>query len=303
MRLFMDDPGVFAPLAAATAAPAVPEPDERTLWARLAGDARAHAAPAPVSGFWRAGYAVNEAPASQYDVLRGLAATGDLPPGNLFTLAGAGHGFHGQHGRAWHAHRGNLHLCAVLEADGPAGERLPLLPALAALAALDAVRAGAGDGRAAGIKWVNDVLLGGAKVGGVLTAARTVGGRLERVIMGVGLNVAVAPALAPDGAGLPTARLAAAAGPPPELGVVAAALLAAIATRWRALAADGPAPLLADYRAASVVVGRMVTVQPERPADGPPRQGRVVGIGDDLSLLLDDGGDPVTRGRLVFAPA
>jgi len=302
MRLMMDDPGAFAPLAAGPAAPAEPDPAERALWKSLAGGRPGQAAPAAVDGFWRRGYAVNEAPASQYDALRRLAAAGDLPPGNLFTLAGAGRGFHGQHGRAWRARPGNLHLCAALAAEGPAAGRAPLLPAVAALAALDAVRACAGGERSAGIKWVNDVLLDGAKVGGVLAAARTVDGRFERVFLGVGLNVAVAPALAPGAGGLPAACLAG-GGAAPDLGEVAASLLDAIAARWRTFAAGGSAPLLADYRAASLVTGRPVTVLPEGPGEGPSRRGTVTGIGDDLSLILDDGGGPVTRGRVVLGPA
>ena len=139
-----------------------------------------------------------DAPGSQYDLLRSLAATGSLPAGNLFCLAGRGRGFHGQHGRSWQALPGNLHLSVALAADLPVPGWGPALPALPAVAALDAVRRCVGPGPRLGLKWVNDVLADEAKLGGVLTAVRTRAGRIERIFLGIGLNVAAAPPLPAD---------------------------------------------------------------------------------------------------------
>jgi BirA family biotin operon repressor/biotin-[acetyl-CoA-carboxylase] ligase len=296
MRILADAPGAFPWLGPTVGPVASVDAPASPLWRALAADATpwAHAWADPL-GFWRGGYAVAEAPGSQYDVLRELGAQGALPPGPLFCLAGDGRGFHGREGRAWVTVPGNLHLCAVLPVDLPAASCAPVLPALPALACLAAVRQVVPARSAAGIKWINDVVVDGAKVGGVLTALRTRAGRIETVFLGIGLNVATTPASAAATGTLPAADLSAAARRAVGLGEVVPLVLAALAERTQELTTAGPAALLADYRAASAVMGRRVTVQPE---EGPCVSGRVTGIGDDLALLLE-AGPPVRGGRLL----
>jgi len=288
-------------LGLAETASAGPGPVGDAVWPALGGgaDTRSFGLPAgPDPGFWARGWAVGRTAGSQYDALRQLAADGVLPAGHLFALAGEGEGFHGQHGRPWRALRGNLHLCAVLDADLPAAAWGPALPALPAVAALEAVAGVMGSAAELGLKWVNDVLLDGRKLGGVLTAVRVRDGRIERVFLGIGVNVATAPG---DVDGLPAACLAERCDR--GLAALAIAVLERIAARWTALQADGPGPLVDAYRAASAVLGRRVVVRPDGPGGpgGPPRHGTAVAIGDDLALHLDDGGAPLHHGRLVLA--
>ncbi len=303
MRILADHQRTAALLGAllpVAPTPAAPGPAERALWSALAPETEALAG-LEAPGFWSVGCAVAHAAASQYDVLRRLAATGALPPGHLACAAASGAGFHGQHGRPWRALDGNVHLSIALEADLPAAAWGPVLPALPALAALDAV-AELGGGRPAGLKWVNDVLVDGAKVAGVLASVRVRDGRIERVFLGIGVNVAAAPVVED---GLPATCLAAGRDAP-AAAAVAAAVLAALERRWRSLTDNGPAALAAAYRAASLAVGRRVFIRPDADAPGrpsPPRRGTVTAIGDDLSLHLDDGGPPVTCGRLAWDDA
>ncbi|MGQ9585358.1 MAG: biotin--[acetyl-CoA-carboxylase] ligase [Anaerolineae bacterium] len=63
------------------------------------------------------------------------------------------------------------------------------LTMLCSLAACDAVTAHTG--LVPALKWPNDLLLGGKKLGGVLTESAFVGGRLEHAVVGMGLNVNV----------------------------------------------------------------------------------------------------------------
>ncbi len=243
---------------------------------------------------------MKEAGASQFDALRALLAAGFRPPGPLFTLAGAGRGFHGQRGRTWAAAPGNLHLCAALcPVDLPAEHALALTM-LPAVAAVDAI-AGVGGGVAgAGIKWVNDIVLAGGKVGGVLTAAQTLDGRVGWAVLGIGLNVAVAPDVSPTPF-VPAVGCLASYRSGLTLCEVLSALLRALAHRCRELERVGPAPLLAAYRAASVIIGRQVSVWPEE-ADGaattgrPRARGVVQAINGDLSLTLAGEPEPVRVG-------
>jgi BirA family transcriptional regulator, biotin operon repressor / biotin---[acetyl-CoA-carboxylase] ligase len=87
----------------------------------------------------------------------------------------------GRLGRVWEAPLGSSILCSVLLRP-PAGPALPQLSLVGGLAAAEAVEQALG--RAAQIKWPNDVLVDECKVAGVLAEA------LEgAVVMGIGINV------------------------------------------------------------------------------------------------------------------
>ncbi len=93
----------------------------------------------------------------------------------------------GRLGRAWHTPAGSaLALSVVLH---PTPEALPRLSMLGALAVADlAAQPGAAD---VGIKWPNDVQIGGLKVSGVLPEAVWQGAHLAGAVLGLGVNVRV----------------------------------------------------------------------------------------------------------------
>jgi BirA family biotin operon repressor/biotin-[acetyl-CoA-carboxylase] ligase len=90
----------------------------------------------------------------------------------------------GQHGRVWESPAGGLYLSLALE-DVPAEwrERLALVMGLVVVEALG----GAGVGGLA-VRWPNDVLLKGKKVGGILCEGVAMGDRWAAVV-GIGVNV------------------------------------------------------------------------------------------------------------------
>jgi BirA family biotin operon repressor/biotin-[acetyl-CoA-carboxylase] ligase len=112
---------------------------------------------------------------------RGLARAG-APHGTLVTAAQQTAG-RGRQGRAWSAPAGSSVLMSVVVRDPS-----PLLSLAAGVAVADtAVAHGALD---VTIKWPNDVWIAGAKVAGILVEGRP----QERwAVLGIGLNVAVAP--------------------------------------------------------------------------------------------------------------
>lgn len=122
--------------------------------------------------------------------LRALA-DGSARHGDLHTALEQTRG-RGQRGRAWwSAPEGGLFLSLVWSPTVPSGEALPdpaLLTMAAGLGVLDCVRAaGAVEAR---LKWPNDVLVGGAKLAGILVEARALGTEHAACVVGVGLNVA-----------------------------------------------------------------------------------------------------------------
>lgn len=90
----------------------------------------------------------------------------------------------GRLGRSFFSPTGGIYLSMLLRPDG--GE-VSTLTARAALAVSDAV--GRVCGIYPGIKWVNDLILDGRKLGGILVEGVAVGGAVTRAVVGVGLNV------------------------------------------------------------------------------------------------------------------
>jgi BirA family biotin operon repressor/biotin-[acetyl-CoA-carboxylase] ligase len=262
----------------------------------------------PPGDFWRCLVVIGDAPASQFDTLH-ERLRGDPRLGPVACLALEGRGFHGHRGRSWAVKAGNIHLSVGLPVNLAAGRTLPLLIMLPAVAVLDAVRA-AGNGLVApGVKWVNDILVEGQKIAGVLTTTQTRGNLVEAVTLGIGLNVASAPRVAPTPFVPRTAALHDFTGDEkPPLFSVLRHLLAALGQRHRALLSGGGAELLREYRDASLVVGQRVRVWDESEGERgageawPPPQaaGRVLAIEADLSLRIEGRDRPVSSGRLAL---
>lgn len=262
--------------------------------------------------FWHRRYLIDEARGSQFDALREILAR--LPgggaglPGPIAALALTGRGFHGQRGRLWAAGRGNLHLCAALAPQLAGPDHALALTTLPAVVAVDAIRR-ANNRLAPRIKWVNDVLLGGGKVAGVLTATQSAGGTVDAAVFGIGMNVGRTPEVEPTPfVPRATSVRTESGGEDVSLGEVARRALAGLATRVRCLRAEGPAGLIAEYLAAAQwMIGRRIRIYPEDLAataaeawPAPLAAGTLVGIRSDLGLLLEGGDEPVQRGRLAF---
>ncbi|MCC7442653.1 MAG: biotin--[acetyl-CoA-carboxylase] ligase [Bdellovibrionales bacterium] len=130
---------------------------------------------------------------STNDVARTLAEAG-APSGSWVAARRQSSG-RGRAGREWKSTEGNLHLSVVLRPDRR--ELWTWIPLAAAVAAARAAEAVAPAARGAlRIKWPNDLAVDGAKLGGILCEASGGAGVNGFVIVGVGLNVAGAPALA-----------------------------------------------------------------------------------------------------------
>lgn len=256
--------------------------------------------------FWTACCLVHRTPVSQYDILRKVIAERQDLPGHVLCLALSGAGFHGQLGRSWVAELGNLHLSVGLRCDLAAtdcGLALTMLPAVAVVDALSALFDFGRRPGGLGIKWVNDILVDGRKIGGVLTSARSLDGRIRSAVLGIGLNVAAAPVVPPTPftPGVTCLRDCIFL-PEDGLTMVLRSLLSAVAVRFEELVREGPEPLLQAYRGTSLVLGREVEIRPDGQSSSPRRRGRVLAIGPDLALTLTDGPEPVTTGRLILLP-
>jgi BirA family transcriptional regulator, biotin operon repressor / biotin---[acetyl-CoA-carboxylase] ligase len=181
---------------------------------------------------------------STQDVAHRRAAEG-APSGTL-VLADAQTAGRGRQGRPWSSPAGGgVWLSLLLRPAGPPqGGVLAIRCGLACLAALAEVAPGV----AARLRWPNDVVVAGRKLGGILCEAHWSGTSLSWVAVGVGLNVAGAVDPAVQRRAIALADVAA--------GVSRVALVAALVPRLRALeplpplldAAERQAFLAAEWR-------------------------------------------------------
>jgi BirA family biotin operon repressor/biotin-[acetyl-CoA-carboxylase] ligase len=215
-------------------------------------------------------------------------------PGPLWITAETQSAGRGRRGRKWISVPGNLHASLLLTDPGPV-RQWPQLSFVAALAVHDAVVEVAPEIRPMlELKWPNDLLLSGAKFGGVLIEGE---GREEEgaVAIGIGVNCAAHPA----DAAFPATDLAAGGA-----SVSAAALFAALSVKMPGRLAqwnrsNGFATVRADWLARAAGLGETIRVAlAERELTG-----RFEGLDDTggLVLIAPDGGKVVVAAGDVIS--
>jgi len=93
----------------------------------------------------------------------------------------------GRAGRAWHSERGTGLYVTLLLRPRLAPVQAPLLTMMAGISAQSAVAAVTGLN--VDLKWPNDLLLAGKKIGGILTEMHAEPTLVKFIIVGIGLNV------------------------------------------------------------------------------------------------------------------
>jgi BirA family transcriptional regulator, biotin operon repressor / biotin---[acetyl-CoA-carboxylase] ligase len=224
-----------------------------------------------------------------------LDAARDGAPDGLVVLADVQHAGRGRRGRSWHAAAGSALLASVLlRPDGDAGDVAAAGTAVA-VAATDAVRSVAGV--AIGTKWPNDLVATAEpwtdrKVAGVLGEALLRGRQPEAVVVGIGLNLAVAAV--PAGLEDVATSVEHLAGRPVDRIAVLVDLLVALDRWWRAPRRE----LLDAYRGMCATLGRTVRIEQ---AGAAPLVGEAIDVLDDgrLRVRTADGVHDVAVGDVV----
>lgn len=214
---------------------------------------------------------VYESLASTSDLCRTLAAEGE--PDGLAVLARRQTAGRGSRGREWSSDPGNFALSVLIRpSDRPRDAGLwALLAGVAVAQSLDRDDVV--------LKWPNDLLLGGAKCGGILveTAVGASGG-LDWLVIGMGVNLTRVPDI--------EGRRLAAIGARTTPEALAERVLERLA-HWRRLRLlDGWAPIRTAWLARAVPLGGLMTW---RQGDH-EIAGAFAGLGEDGSLLLATGG-------------
>jgi BirA family transcriptional regulator, biotin operon repressor / biotin---[acetyl-CoA-carboxylase] ligase len=225
-----------------------------------------------------------------------------LPVGELVAcLAEYQSAGRGRRGRRWLAPPGGglcLSVCGRLPAAPVDYATLPTSVGVACAMVLE--RHGITGIR---LKWPNDLLLGEAKLGGILIELRGEAQGPATVAVGLGLNLrlgaATRAAIAAAG-GLPPAELCGAgSGPPPGRNALAAALVGAIADSLARAPAGLSDTLLEGWRRRDALQGLRVRVE----GAGGERTGIARGVDRSGALLLElaDGAQQrVTAGEVTL---
>ena len=210
-------------------------------------------------------------------LLREKADTG-IPEGYVLAADSQTAG-RGRMGRAWDSPAGTgVYMSILLRPRTITPEETTKLTPMAAVAVCEAIEAAAG--KKAGIKWVNDIFLGGKKVCGILTEASfsMESGQADFVIVGVGIN-----AYMPEG------------GFPEEISHIAGSVfesrisdgknrLAAefLNSFWKYYTSKDHSGYTEKYRAASIAIGKEITVL--SPAGS--KKATALDVDDDCALLV-----------------
>ena len=207
-------------------------------------------------------------------------------PGGLFIVAASQTGGRGRHGRTWASPPGNLYASLGLVDPAPLASA-PQLGFVAGVALVRALRALCGDRPRLTLKWPNDVLLGGAKLAGILLESGVLlDGRLG-CVAGFGVNCASHP----EGLPYPATDLAGAGvhhAPSAVLDALSESLAETLA-RWDRGA--NFAAIRSDWLDLAAGLGEAIIVgTPTGPVEG-----RFVGLGPAGHLLVE-----TTRGRVTI---
>ncbi len=217
---------------------------------------------------------------STNDRARTLAASGE-PEGTVILADEQTRG-RGRAERTWHSPPGlGLYMSIILRPEAPAS-RAPLLGLMAAVAGAVAL--------GADIKWPNDLLIGGRKVAGILTEARSAESRIRDVVVGMGININQRLSDFPPEIARTATSLRLVRGRPLERVPVALDILTAFARWYKLWLSAGDARVLEEFQTLAVDLnGRHVRVIEGASA----WTGKTAGISPEGALRVrrDDGGD------------
>lgn len=196
----------------------------------------------------------------------------------------------GRLGRTFESGDGGLYLSYIMKPDymPPALLSVTGMAAVAARRAIFAVC-----GVHADIKWMNDLLLCGKKICGILTEAGSAGEKLGYIIVGIGINVNTPEGSFPEELAGKAGLICSVTNKMTDIVRLRSALLDELKLMHKALLSGETADYLAEYKASCVTVGQNVTVT----YGGESVSAEAVGIDDDFSLILKqaDGSEITVR--------
>jgi BirA family biotin operon repressor/biotin-[acetyl-CoA-carboxylase] ligase len=221
---------------------------------------------------------------STNDLALSMATRGE--PEGAVVIADQQHAGRGRRGRDWFSPSGaGVYLSAIVRPHGAAAS-VPILTLAAGVAAAQAVRSVTA--LPVGLKWPNDLVIGRPwrKLGGVLCETAGHGGRIEAVVVGIGINLleTAYPREIADRATSIDAEL----GRPVERAPVVVAILESLASVVDHFHAGRLGAICHEWRGfAATGLGGAAVRWVDRSGE---HRGRARDIADDGALIVESGG-------------
>jgi BirA family transcriptional regulator, biotin operon repressor / biotin---[acetyl-CoA-carboxylase] ligase len=162
----------------------------------------------------------------------------------------------GRRGRKWISPKGNLYCSVVLRPRIPL-HRAPLITLMGAVAAADAIRRACGLNP--GIKWPNDILVGGKKVCGLLTEMSAEQDQVRHIVLGIGINANMRMSQLPAELQSQTTTLSRETGGSINRTTLLRELLRSLEA-WYRMFLEDPSSVLGEWKARNTTLGRRVVV-------------------------------------------
>lgn len=182
----------------------------------------------------------------------------------------------GRLGRNWSSPKYKGIYVSIILKPGILPSQAPVLALLAAVGICEGIAEATGI--RAGIKWPNDIILGGKKLGGILTELDAELDTIRFVVVAFGLNVNNGAGELVDGA----VSLRQHADENVDRAALLRAVLRAVEREYLAFGSSGPGPTLEKWRSFNVTLGRRVKVD----CRGDRVEGEAVDIDADGGLLV-----------------
>jgi len=252
--------------------------------------------------FFQYMYIIEYSKESQYDVIQDFTSKNDDFTFPSILIAHQGEKFHGQNNRKWEAIEGNLHLTLFfnpnIEISNSSSTSFNIISSVSVIEALDEIF---GLENLSKTKWINDVLIDGAKVAGCIAQSQMQANLIQNIILGIGLNVEQSPELQNSLIVRNTTNLRKYQENSKEcnLEIVLKLLLEKIKKNYFQILKDDIDEMLDLYKQRSAVTGKKVVIYPDINENDRIKVGAVIKIGEHLELYLDNESEPVSAGRLV----
>jgi BirA family transcriptional regulator, biotin operon repressor / biotin---[acetyl-CoA-carboxylase] ligase len=188
----------------------------------------------------------------------------------------------GRRGRSWFSSAGRSIYASIILRPPMAPAQAPQITLMTAVAVAQTLRETAQLN--ATIKWPNDILIDGKKIAGILTEISTDMDVVDYVVVGLGINVNTLEKEMPaDIRAIATSALIQ-KGAPVERVTLLCALLKNFERCYDQLKSDGFAPIMAQWRRMSDIIGQPVYVDVLEKR----YTGIVAAVDDDGVLILED---------------
>jgi len=187
----------------------------------------------------------------------------------------------GRRGRSWVSPKGKNLILSVLLRPKLSPSQVSRITLMAGVSAVRAIRSVIS--QHLGIKWPNDILYQGKKVGGILTEMSAEADEVHFIVLGIGINVNADPAELPPG----STSLKAISGKPVDRPGFARALLKELDADYRLFGKGDFTALSRSWEDYSATSGKRVVAA----VQGRKIQGQATGIDEDGALWIrkDDG--------------